>query len=346
MSFNALFNTFLMVLRRHVQKHLNAGEPSALPSQVSVGWYCQMKKRLGVDNAATQSNERKRVTPEDGRSFLDSCKKKRAMHNIPANMIVAFDETNCFMHKPSRRVQTAPSERRAKTGRRVKHRVNSRATYTVAVTFSPCAKGKVLIMAARCTTKMRKNIERDFGKHIHLITGAGKSVNGTVHARRVLPEIIGPFARSIRHDSKYSNERKCLYLEDIASVHTGGRCTQTSDVGLQQVRKDFFTAASMERECLPSNGTPDFAPPEQMFKVAKLAQQTLCEEVVGVGDDLARRPRDEVTSRLGGPFLTDANNRRGATLYHAAGSWARAWADFPQVATQRNFIGKASRRNL
>ena len=60
----------------------------------------------------------------------------------------------------------------------------------MAVVYSLADRGKVLLMAQRCKPAMKLAIERDFGKHILLLTGKGSTVNSTVHARFVLPGLV------------------------------------------------------------------------------------------------------------------------------------------------------------
>ena len=46
------------------------------------------------------------------------------------------------------------------------------------------------------------------------------------------------------------------------------------------------------REGLPANGTPERAPPDQMFKVTKLMQEGVAKNILGLGSGMARRNRN------------------------------------------------------
>ncbi len=107
-----------------------AGKPDALPEKVSLGWFVKMKRAVGVGNASVANHEPKRIDSLDDANFLKKCRLVRSEKSIPTDAIIVYDETNCFMMRPAKRVQTAQSERKKRTGRQVKRKVNARSTYT------------------------------------------------------------------------------------------------------------------------------------------------------------------------------------------------------------------------
>ena len=113
-------------------------------------------------------------------------------------------------------------------------------------------------------------------------------------------------AKLLREET--GEESWSLYVEDAAPGHTGDKCVKTDDIGLKAVRRQCFAANFIIREIIPENAGPDFAGPDQMFKVLKMMSRQVLQELTGCGDDLASRPRDEVALKHGGPVFTDAGN--------------------------------------
>ena len=239
---------------------------------------------------------------------MSNLRDKRARHGIKDECMVVFDETHGFMFPVPKRVQTAPTEHGRRTGRRVRRKTTSRKGYTVCATYSLTKKGKLAILADQCSAAMRKAIESDFGDWVILVTGRGKVVNSTTHARVILPQQVVPLCGKLRQD--FGEDEWCLYLEDMATGHAGDACHKTSDKGLKQVRKELFQENKIAREFLAANGGPEFSAPDQMFKVVKLMSQKPLEEVANLGDDLERRLRDEVAASHGGPYYTDVGNQK------------------------------------
>ena len=98
-----------------------------LPDKVSLGWFCGMKARLGVLDAAVNSREVKRVDPAALLEFYSNVLEKRQLNNISDVAIMAYDESNLpFFPEPSR-MQAAPSEggKQSRTRRRVKRKLLS-----------------------------------------------------------------------------------------------------------------------------------------------------------------------------------------------------------------------------
>lgn len=183
---------------------------------------------------------------------------------------------------------------------------------------------------------MKQDIERDFGNWIQLITGRGKVNNGTLHARDFLPNVVVPFSNELKKE--HGDDKWSMYLEDMAKCHTGDKCAATGDSNLKKLRSDTFNENKIVRHLLPANGGPDYAAPDQLFKVVKLMAAKPLLEITNLHDDLNRRQRDSVARSLGGPFVTEAGVERGATLYHVCGAWARAWCNMPQVTLAATFI--------
>ena len=100
-------------------------------------------------------------------------------HNIVLPNVVAFDEYNDFPCKAAKRVQTSEAEADMCTGPWVSRVQGGRVTLTGCVVYSPVRKGKMLLFIQKCSQKMQKDIEDDFGGWIKLVVGEGKSVNGS-----------------------------------------------------------------------------------------------------------------------------------------------------------------------
>ena len=284
-SFGNLHFSFLKKLPLSKQVQDDAGEAASLPSSLSLGWFCNMKKKLGVRNVAVQSTEAKRVTAGDVVDFKAAIARKRQEHSVLASCVVVADESNAFRMPTPKRVQSAPTESKRRTSRRVRRTLGGRESYTIIVTYSVSKKGKLMVLAHRCSLTMRRQINRDFGDHIHLITGKGTNMNGTLHAREFLPNVVAPFASQCLAQRDASAH--CLYVEDRAPCHTGDACRQTRDVELKAARRNVFSSNNIVRELLPANGSPDHAAPGQMFKVIKMMTMDALNEIAGVGNDLA-----------------------------------------------------------
>ena len=81
-----------------------------------------------------------------------------------------------------------------------------------------------------------------------------------------------------------------MYLEDSASAHLGDYCKATGEGGLIQLREMFFRDNHMTRVPIYGCGTPERAPPDQQFRVLKLAAYNQAKELSMMQRDLSRRP--------------------------------------------------------
>lgn len=296
-----------------------------------------------------RSNAENPITrhPKIGTSLFNAYRKavkaKMEQHSIPKDGVIVFDETNDFFVRDPKRVQSSNKERKTKqTGKRCRRFTQGRTSFTVGLFFSPKHKGKVMMMASHCSTKMASDIRQCFGKYIQLFTRKGKTIVGSTHCDCVLEKCIGPFSNEVRKSSGFALDQSLLYTEDPATVHTGDSCKATSESGLKEKRTKIFRKYHLIRELMPENSTPELCEVDQLIKFVKQDKQAILDEILGQGTDMGRRPsRSEncdVFMATGGPFNTEAGNRRRPTLFQNAGAWAIAWARLSQLTCMATYI--------
>ena len=336
MSYHALYTTFRRKLTRRYAEFCEAGVPNALPPRVSEGWYCNMKRDLGVIDNAVASREPRRPELAEDEDFQRRIREARAAGSVAPEYVIVFDETNAPYFPVSKRVQAAPSEQGARTRRRVRAMQGGRETLTVCVTYSVARKGKLMFLVERCSKQMREHITRDFGDKVVILTRHGKWMNGTIHAHVCLPKVLEPFVRDLR--GAHGNDQAALFIEDFCPSHVADKCIRTGEVGLVAVREAFFNSLRMYREVIHGGGTPQRAAPDQMFKVLKLLVAGVQRDMAGLQDDVALRPTGPVAERPGGVLVTPRGYQRRPTLYLVVAAWVRAWASLPQLTLAATFI--------
>eukprot|EP00973_Karenia_brevis_P062388 8676705-Karenia_brevis.AAC.1 len=100
------------------------------------------------------------------------------------------------------------------------------------------------MLARGCSRALATRIRKDFGQWVHLVTGKGTCVNGTLHVEEVIPNVIAKLAQRIRAAHHLCQDQdqlaKIMYVEDEAPSHCGDECKQTADVGLKSKRNKAF----------------------------------------------------------------------------------------------------------
>ena len=141
--------------------------------------------------------------------------------------------------------------------------------------YSLGSKGKLLFLVERASAPMLKHIRQDFSEYVVIVTRRGRWMNGSIHCHEVLPQVIKDFSDKLRINHPFLNKdgepAHHVYLEDSAGSHLGDYCKATKEADLIEQRAKFFRGNHMTRVPIYGCGTPERAPPDQQFRVLKLA---------------------------------------------------------------------------
>lgn len=97
--FDDLLASFQDALDVQRERDEAAGMACTVPETVSVGFFCKVKKLLGVRDSAVASTEPKRVSEEDNVNHFAEFRRKLTEHNIDGDMVFSFDEFNEFLER-------------------------------------------------------------------------------------------------------------------------------------------------------------------------------------------------------------------------------------------------------